>query len=229
VAEATDSKTDVESPMPPLEGELLRPGKAIKADSARLPAHVRTPARKWHRWCFALVAVVGAAGGGYYWRRAHVPALPAGIVVANGRLEAEQIDISTKFAGRVAELRVAEGDEVQGGQVVARMDTRDLEATLNKDIAQQRAAERAIVHAGKGAAKSPATDAAFDALMRCRASQRRFRNTLLFVAPDETQLGNAREVMRKALAWKSIVEDSRIQQQLTQGPATDAVFTRPES
>jgi len=64
VAEATDSKTDVESPMPPLEGELLRPGKAIKADSARLPAHVRTPARKWHRWCFALVAVVGAAGGG---------------------------------------------------------------------------------------------------------------------------------------------------------------------
>ena len=85
--------------------------------------------------------------GGYYWRRAHVPALPAGIVVANGRLEAEQIDISTKFAGRVAELRVAEGDEVQGGQVVARMDTRDLEATLNKDIAQQRAAERAIVEA----------------------------------------------------------------------------------
>ena len=65
--------------------------------------------------------------------------------------------------------------------------------------------------------------------MRCRASQRRFRNTLLFVAPDETQLGNAREVMRKALAWKSIVEDSRIQQQLTQGQATDAVFTRPES
>ena len=31
--------------------------------------------------------------------------------------------------------------------MVARMDTRDLEATLNKDIAQQRAAERAIVEA----------------------------------------------------------------------------------
>jgi hypothetical protein len=29
-------------------------------------------------------------------------------------------------------------------------------------------------------------------------------------------------VMRKVLAWKSIVEDSRIQQQLTQGQATDA-------
>ncbi|MGH6681022.1 MAG: DUF499 domain-containing protein, partial [Bradyrhizobium sp.] len=70
--------------------------------------------------------------------------------------------------------------------------------------------------------KSLATDGASDALMRCRASQRRLRNTLLFVAPDEAQLGNAREVMRKALAWKSIVDDGRLQQQLTQGQATDA-------
>lgn len=77
-------------------------------------------------------------------------------------------------------------------------------------------------HSGKGALKSSATDGASDALLRCRASQRRLRNTLLFVAPDETQLGNAREVTRKALAWKSIVEDDRLQQQLTQGQATDA-------
>jgi hypothetical protein len=77
-------------------------------------------------------------------------------------------------------------------------------------------------HSGKGASKSLATDGASDALMRCRASQRRFRNTLLFIAPDEAQLGNAREVMRKALAWKSIVDDDRVQQQLTQGQATDA-------
>ncbi len=77
-------------------------------------------------------------------------------------------------------------------------------------------------HSGKGALKSPATDGASDALIRCRASQRRLRNTLLFLAPDEAQLSNAREVMRKALAWKSIVDDGRLQQQLTQGQATDA-------
>src|SRR5258706_10479172 len=40
-----------------------------------------------------------------------------------------------------------------------------------------------------------------DTLMRCRTSQRRFRNTLLFVAPDESLLGTARDVMRKAQAW----------------------------
>jgi hypothetical protein len=43
--------------------------------------------------------------------------------------------------------------------------------------------------------------------MRCRASQRRFRNTLIFVAADEANLGTARDVMRKAMAWKQIVDD----------------------
>jgi hypothetical protein len=77
-------------------------------------------------------------------------------------------------------------------------------------------------HAGKGVAKSPATDAVTDTLTRCRASQRGFRNTLIFVAADEGSLGNAREVMRKALAWRSIVDDERLQQQLTQAQVKDA-------
>ena len=44
----------------------------------------------------------------------------------------------------------------------------------------------------------------------CRASQRTFRNTLIFVAPDEPSLGNARQVVGKALAWRSIVNDERL-------------------
>lgn len=80
----------------------------------------------------------------------------------------------------------------------------------------------ALAHAGKGTAKSPATDAVTDALMRCRASQRRLRNTLVFVAPDEANLATAREVMRKAMAWASIDKDGRLQQQMTQAQAADA-------
>jgi len=66
-------------------------------------------------------------------------------------------------------------------------------------------------HAGKGVAKSAATDAVTDALTRCRATQRRLRNTLLFVAADEAQLDEARTAMRRALAWESIVGDRRLQ------------------
>jgi hypothetical protein len=67
-----------------------------------------------------------------------------------------------------------------------------------------------------------ATDAVTETLMRCRAAQRRFRNTLLFVAPDEVLLATAREAMRKSLAWASIVDDRRLQEQLTQSQAADA-------
>ena len=42
----------------------------------------------------------------------------------------------------------------------------------------------------KASAKRAATDAVTDALTRCRASQRRCRNTLLFVAADEAQSGD---------------------------------------
>jgi hypothetical protein len=77
-------------------------------------------------------------------------------------------------------------------------------------------------HVGKGVAKSAATDAVTDALTRCRASQRRFRNALLFVAADEGGLTTAREAMRRSMAWASIVGDSRLQQELTQGQAANA-------
>ena len=77
-------------------------------------------------------------------------------------------------------------------------------------------------HSGKRPATSDATDAITEALMRCRASQRSLRNTLLFIAPDDASLGNAREVTAKAMAWASIVSDTRLQQQMTQAQATDA-------
>lgn len=80
----------------------------------------------------------------------------------------------------------------------------------------------AAPHSGKGVAKSLATDAVSDTLTRCRSSQRRFRNTLLFVAADETQLGEARTATRRALAWESILDDKRVRAQLTDAQAADA-------
>lgn len=80
----------------------------------------------------------------------------------------------------------------------------------------------AMTHAGKAASKSAATDGVAEALTRCRASQRRFRNSLVFVAPDEAALGTARDVMRKRMAWESIVKDGRLQQSMTTGQVEDA-------
>lgn len=76
----------------------------------------------------------------------------------------------------------------------------------------------------KGAASSPAIERATDALTRCRSSQRRYRNTLVFAAPDEASLETAREVVRKALAWRSIEREAtqgELRKQLTQGQIDD--------
>ncbi len=77
-------------------------------------------------------------------------------------------------------------------------------------------------HAGKGVGKSLATDAVTETLMRCRSAQRRNRNTLLFVAPDEQLLGTARDAIRRALAWAEIAGDKRLQDQLPPAQMRDA-------
>lgn len=85
--------------------------------------------------------------GGVYWWRASQPLLPPGIAWGNGRLEADEIDIDTKFAGRIAELRADEGDLVEAGQVVALMDTRDLQASLKRAQALVLQASRSLEEA----------------------------------------------------------------------------------
>jgi HlyD family secretion protein len=56
--------------------------------------------------------------------------LPAGVVKAEGRLEATQVDVSSKYPGRLAEISVEEGSEVTQGQVIARVSSPEFEAQL---------------------------------------------------------------------------------------------------
>ncbi|MCD0417385.1 efflux RND transporter periplasmic adaptor subunit [Rhodopseudomonas sp. BR0M22] len=66
--------------------------------------------------------------------------LPAGFASANGRLESEQVEIATKLAGRIAEVLVKEGDEVEKGQLLVKMDVSDIQAQLLAAEAQERRA-----------------------------------------------------------------------------------------
>lgn len=76
-----------------------------------------------------VVAIVLIAGGLFYFlAQPQEDLLPAGVVQGNGRVEAVQVDVSTKISGRVSEIVAAEGDLVQIGDVVARMDVAQLNA-----------------------------------------------------------------------------------------------------
>ena len=85
--------------------------------------------KNYRVWLVRAVIVLVVAGGGYLgWQYLKPPGLPAGIAGANGRIEATDIDIATKIAGRVKDIMVHEGDFVTAGQVLVQMDTDVLEA-----------------------------------------------------------------------------------------------------
>jgi HlyD family secretion protein len=69
------------------------------------------------------------------------PALPPGFAGSNGRLEARELSVATKYPGRIKTVLADEGDTVDAGQVVATMDTEPLEAQLRQAQAQITEAE----------------------------------------------------------------------------------------
>jgi HlyD family secretion protein len=96
------------------------------------------------RWLTVLLVLVLAAAGYFAWQKLGGDNLPPGIASGNGRIEATEIDIATKTAGRIQEILVREGDFVTTGQVLARMDTTQLEAQLRQAKAQLRRASIGI-------------------------------------------------------------------------------------
>ncbi|AZD11226.1 HlyD family secretion protein [Pseudomonas chlororaphis] len=78
-------------------------------------------------FAFALLALLLIAGGFGYWKST-LDRLPEGLNMGNGRLEATEVQIASKTPGRLAEVLVDEGDTVSKDQLLARMDTRTLEA-----------------------------------------------------------------------------------------------------
>src|SRR5271169_3767028 len=94
----------------------------------------------------AAVVLVGAAAAGYVaWKQYEASALPAGIVSVNGRVEATQVDISTKIPGRVIEIIPHEGDIVPIGSVVAHIDTSETGAQLHQAQASAELARQTLV------------------------------------------------------------------------------------
>ncbi|MFO1349145.1 MAG: HlyD family efflux transporter periplasmic adaptor subunit [Gammaproteobacteria bacterium] len=98
---------------------------------------------KFRKWLAAsLVLIVTMVAGMVWWRLGQTD-LPAGFASGNGRIEATEIDIASKYPGRLAEVLIGEGDTVAAGQVVARMDTAALEAQLKQAEARVKQAQDA--------------------------------------------------------------------------------------
>ena len=109
----------------------------------------------------AVVVIVMVAAGVYFavnpaaWQQVlaqmDIATPEAGGMMASGFIEAEQVSISPELGGRVIELLADEGDEVQAGQVLVRLDAALLEAQIEVAQAGLDVAQAGLAQAQAGA------------------------------------------------------------------------------
>ena len=68
-------------------------------------------------------------------------AAPTNAIRVSGHVEATEVQVSPEVGGRLIELRVAEGDRVTAGEVVAQLDVRDVDLQIARAQAERAAAE----------------------------------------------------------------------------------------
>lgn len=143
-----------------------------------------------------LVLVLGVVA----WQRLGSSDLPAGFASGNGRIEAVEIDISTKVAGRLGDILVDEGDFVTAGQELARMDTTQLEAQLRQAEAGSRRARIGVETAGSLVRQREAEQRAAEAVV----AQRRADNDAA-----QRRLARSEPLARSNTIAQSVLDDDR--------------------
>jgi len=104
--------------------------------------------KKSLKWIIpAAVALAAIAFFGYQYWKAQEFAVPKGIAYGNGRVEAKLVDAVAKDALRVKEILVDEGDLVQPGEVLVRLDTNTFDAQLAQANLQVASAQERVASA----------------------------------------------------------------------------------
>ena len=93
------------------------------------------------------------------------------LVSGNGRIEATEINISSKLSGQLEEILVQEGDFIEPGQVLARIKVSALEAQLREVQAQQRQAQDGIATAEAQVAMRISEKSAAEAMVQQRETE----------------------------------------------------------
>ncbi|RBP26475.1 HlyD family secretion protein [Marinobacter pelagius] len=146
----------------------------------------------------AAAIVIGL--GVWAWWHFQPQDLPDGFAAGNGRIEAVEIDIAAKTAGRIREILVNEGDFVRAGQVLAKMDTAVLEAQLREAEAQLQRALIGIETAQSLVTQREAERQAAEAFIAQRKAE---------LDAAQKRLARTRELASKNAASEAQLDDDR--------------------
>ncbi|MER0799057.1 HlyD family efflux transporter periplasmic adaptor subunit [Pseudomonas aeruginosa] len=180
---------------------------------------MKQESKRWLSRALVVAALLGV--GVLVWQVSRPTGLGEGFASGNGRIEATEVDVAAKLPGRVAEIKVDEGDFVKAGEIVARMDTQVLEAQLAQAQAQVRQAENAKLTATSLVAQRESEKSTAQAVVAQRqaeltAAQKRFTRTEALVkrnALPQQQLDDDRATLQSAQAALSAARSQVISAQ----------------
>jgi len=118
------------------------------------------------------VALVAVVAGLIAWAMLRNTGPGPGFASGNGRIEATEVDVATKLAGRVDAILVNEGDFVSIGQPLAKMQVQVLDAQRDEASAKHQQALTAVVAAEAQVAVRASDKVAAQALVIQRESER---------------------------------------------------------
>jgi len=155
------------------------------------------------RWVWVVIALVLAAVVGVWiWQHVSPETLPPGFASGNGRIEAVEVDVATQASGRVDSIKVDEGDFVHAGEVLARMDTRTLDAQLQEAEAQLARAKTGVETARHQVVQRQSERASAEAVIAQRQAEQ---------DAAAKRLARTRSLLKKGVASAQELDDDRAQ------------------
>ena len=155
------------------------------------------------------VAVVGVLA----WTALKPSGPGKGFVSGNGRIEATEIDVATKLAGRVQDILVNEGDFVEVGQPLAQMQIDVLDAQRDEALAQSRQAVTAVASAKAQVAVRTSDTAAAAAMVGQRETE---------LDAAQRRLARSETLADKGMTSLQVLDDDRARVRGAQATLTGA-------
>jgi HlyD family secretion protein len=115
-----------------------------------------------------------------------------------GNIELTQVDMAFKIPGKMIELKIDEGDSVQKGMTLARLDTLQLDSQKNRDRAALVAAETQIPQLETNIERQKASLAAEMDLRRAQLAQAQARLEELLAGSREQEIRQTRAMVEEA-------------------------------
>ena len=168
------------------------------------------------KWIFpaASVAVVAIIAG-LLWYTLRPEGLGDGFASGNGRIEATDVDAASKLPGRIASIEVEEGEYVEAGQVIARMDTQVLQAQVLQAQAQMRQAQNSQLTA--------------NAQVRLRESEKVTAQAIVRQRQAEVSAEQKRHARSAILVKRNAMAQQQLDDDLARLQSTQAALAAAES